>query len=172
MSAVLKRDGISMHGVARPLSLGDPMEAFSHGTATLHAFPRLGRTESPLDGWRVVYERLQQIANLPDGWDGEKGAAPERHTVAFVAQEIASLQAAGLPAPTLNPSANGAIYAEWHMHGFDIEVIFDGPYEITTLIEDARGAIPPFEDSDPMMMEARKALLALASREQAGRPVR
>ena len=161
-----------MHGNARPLSLGDPMEAFSHGTATLHAFPRLGRTESPLDGWRVAYERLQQIANLPDGWDGENGAAPEGHTVIFVAQEIASLQADGLPAPTLNPSADGAIYAEWHMHGFDIEVIFDAPYEITALIEDAREEISRFEDRDPMMEEARKALLALAGREQTGRPVR
>ncbi len=99
--------------------------------------------------WIEARQRLGQIAGLRPGWNGQSGAAPDPHTLAFAAKELVTLQKQGLPAPVVNPSPDGSIYAEWHAGEIDIELVFEGPYDVILLAHDERGEMPDFEDSDP-----------------------
>ena len=133
------------------------------GTDSLIILPLRRRGSNPV-AWYRARQRLGQIACLLPGWNGGRGAAPDQHTVQFAAIELAGLENAGVPAPTINPSPDGAIYAEWHMNGIDLEVIFEAPYKIVALIEDARGDVASFEGEDPNLGKTLQALKVLRAR--------
>jgi hypothetical protein len=69
-----------------------------------------------------------------------------------------------LPVPLILPLQNGAIGAEWHDHGLNIELRFRNPYDIYAVLEDARDAIQPFYGRDPFLVETLAALRELATR--------
>jgi hypothetical protein len=135
-----------------------------HPSATLSILPLEARRAPNLVDWIKARQRLGQIAKLQHGWNGTKGAPPDAHTIFFAAQQLAGFEALGIPAPTINPSADGAIYAEWHMLGLDIEIIFDAPYKVIALIEDARRIVPSFEGEDTDLKIALEALSVLCTR--------
>jgi hypothetical protein len=135
-----------------------------HASATLSILPLEARRGPDLVDWIKARQRLGQIAKLQPGWNGTKGMPPDAHTVFFAAQQLAGLEGLGIPAPTINPSADGAIYAEWHMMGLDIEIIFEAPYRMIVLIEDARHEVPPFEGEDTDLKIALDALRVLCTR--------
>lgn len=114
--------------------------------------------------WEGARQRLGMFAHLRQGWDGANSVAPSSHAIQFAAQELAELCAKGIEAPIINPSADGAIYAHWHRAGLDIELIFEGPYEVILLVDDVRGEVPSFADEDPELKRAHEALHALAKR--------
>jgi hypothetical protein len=138
-----------------------PVETSS---GTLAILPLDAKRPTDAGAWYRARQRLGQLANLAPGWDGMKGVAPDRHTIAFAATELAALERAGVPAPAVHPSADGAVYAEWHTVGIDLELIFEGPYQIIALIEDARGAVPSFEGDDPDLNTSLQALKAIRTR--------
>ncbi len=140
---------------------GAPAE---HASATLSILPLEARRGPDLVDWIKARQRLGQIAKLQRGWNGTNGAPPDPHTVFFAAQELAGLERLGIPAPTINPSADGAIYAEWHMMGLDIEIIFEAPYKVIVLIEDARQEVPSFEGENVDLRNALDALRVLCTR--------
>jgi hypothetical protein len=138
--------------------------AFRTGTDSLTILPLQRRMGSNPVAWYRARQRLGQIARLRPGWNGGRAAAPDGHTVHFAAIELAGLESAGVPAPTVNPSPDGAIYAEWHLNGVDLEVIFEAPYKIIALIEDARRVIAPFDGEDPDLRNTLEALKVLRVR--------
>ena len=155
------------------LSTSDTTAGTGRATSTTHT-----RTASstldilPLDakrplnsvGWYRARQRLGQFINLAPGWNGTNGIAPNRHTVVFAATGLAALEKAGAPAPIVNPSADGAVYAEWHSTGIDLEIVFEAPYRVITLIEDSWGIVPSFEGEDYDLEKSLQALKALCSR--------
>lgn len=114
--------------------------------------------------WEAARQRLGMFAQLHQGWDARNAAPPSRDTIQFAAQELAKLSLEVIEAPTINAGADGSIYAHWHRAGLDIEVIFDGPYEVVLLVDDARGEVPTFSEEDPDLARASEALRALARR--------
>jgi hypothetical protein len=133
--------------------------------ATLHILPLHPRKrEFDRHEWALVWERLEQIARLPIGWNGTAGVAPDLQTILFAGQQLANLQPRNIPAPIINPSPDGAIYAEWHAKGLDIELIFEAPYRVLVLAEDARREIEPFEVEGPDVGIAYGALKVLSAR--------
>jgi hypothetical protein len=104
------------------------------------------------------------MATLPPRWNGSAGVPPDLQTIAFAGQQLAGLQQQGVPAPTINPSPDGAIYAEWHTRGLDIELIFEAPYRIVVLAEDARGEVLAIEDEGTDVSTAYPALKVLCTR--------
>lgn len=135
-----------------------------HASATLSILPLEAKRGPDLVDWIKARQRLGQIAKLQRGWNGTKGVPPDAHTVFFAAQQLAGLEGLGVPAPTINPSADGAVYAEWHMVGLDIEVIFEAPYRVIVLIEDARHVVPSFEGEAVDLKIALEALRELCTR--------
>jgi hypothetical protein len=136
------------------------------GTAgTLALLPQTARPGiAQQASWEAARQRLGMFAHLRQGWDARNAAPPSLHTIQFAAQELARLSREAIEAPTINPGADGSIYAHWHRAGLDIEVIFDGPYEVVLLVDDARGEVPTFSEEDPNLARTSEALRALARR--------
>nr|WP_294546679.1 hypothetical protein [uncultured Rhodopila sp.] len=132
--------------------------------ATLDILPLQTKCLPDRTAWLRARGVLGQLARLPLGWNGAGADHPDPQTIAFAAIELASLERWGAPAPTINPSPDGAIYAEWHSSGLDIEVIFEAPYKIISLIEDARGQVSSFEGEDDDLRRSMEALKVLGSR--------
>ncbi len=137
---------------------------YQTGSATLDILP-LNRKRHPyvLD-WMNARQRLGQIASLQPGWNSTRGKAPDRHILSFAATELAGLERLGIPAPTVNPSPDGALYAEWHDRGLDIEIIFEAPYRIVVLVEDAWHLVPAYTGESTDLTPALEALKALSAR--------
>jgi hypothetical protein len=133
-------------------------------TATLNILPLLAARAAEPNDWMKLRQRLGQIAGLQRGWNGTRGIAPDLQTVVFAGTELTGLQRQGLPAPTVNPSPDGAVYAEWHAKGLDIEIVFEAPYKLVVLIEDARGEVAPFNGESIDGRVALEALKVLGSR--------
>ena len=140
------------------MGLGQP------SNATLEILPLETRGIPDRTAWLRARQVLGQLARLPLGWNGAGADRPDPHNIAFAAVELASIERSGAPAPTINPSPDGAIYAEWHSSGLDIEVIFEAPYKIISLIEDARGHVSAFEGEDDDLSRSLEALRVLSSR--------
>lgn len=164
MNAVADVIGLSTSSRAPSARGSTPTAPASSDSATLGILPRDAKRPADSTGWYRARQRLGQLTDLATGWNGGNAAAPNKHTVAFAATELAGLEKAGIPAPTINPSADGAVYAEWHMAGIDLEVIFEAPYKIVALIEDARGVVPSFEADDPDLTVSLQALKVLRAR--------
>jgi hypothetical protein len=159
-------DIIELSALPRATNPGRVPVAFGteQSTATLSILPLPAIRAPDAREWMKVRQRLGQIAGLQPGWNGTRGIAPDLQTVVFAGKELTGLQRLGMTAPTVNPSPDGAVYAEWHAKGLDIEIVFEAPYRLVVLIEDARGEVPPFEgeSSDPSV--ALDALKVLGSR--------
>lgn len=138
--------------------------AYESASATLDILPlRPKRLPYVLD-WMNARQRLGQIATLQPGWNSTRGKGLDLHTLSFAATELAVLERLGVPAPTINPSPDGALYAEWHANGIDIEIIFEAPYRIGLLIEDARHLVPSYTGEGTDLAPALEALKALSAR--------
>ena len=148
---------------ADPARLIGPFRS-GESVATLHILPLHARREPALLEWEQVRQKLGQIARLPARWNGGGAIAPDIQTITFAGQQLTALQQQGLPAPTINPSADGAIYAEWHMRGLDIEIIFEAPYRVIVLAEDARNEISLIEREGSDVTIAHGALKVLHTR--------
>jgi hypothetical protein len=96
----------------------------------------------------------------------EDEAAPINDQTYFYAVEVLAplIIAMELPVPLILPLQNGAMGAEWHNHGLNIELRFRNPYDVYAVLEDARDAIQPFYGRDPFLVETRAALRELSTR--------
>jgi hypothetical protein len=96
----------------------------------------------------------------------ESEAAPLNDQTYFYAFNVLAplIIAMELPVPLILPLQNGAIGAEWHDHGLNIELRFRNPYDIYAVLEDARDAIQPFYGRDPFLVETLAALRELSTR--------
>ncbi len=81
-------------------------------------------------------KRLEELQNLPIGWDGYQGVAvkPEVATLAFTICETANLGV-----PSCVPGADGSLQLEWHRGGLDIEI--DIPTDLSATIEYSNGEV-------------------------------
>lgn len=93
-------------------------------------------------------------------------AAPINDQTYFYAVKVLAplIIAMELPVPLILPLQNGAIGAEWHDHGLNIELRFRNPYDIYAVLEDARDVIQPFYGRDPFLVETLAALRELSTR--------
>jgi hypothetical protein len=107
------------------------------------------------------------LASLGEGWDGKSAKAPGAQTIAFVSQQIIRLQQSGFPAPTINPSADGAIYVEWHDCDLDIEIVFERPYVVFAIADDIRKEMASLDAEGDSIDIANLALQTLHTRSQA-----
>jgi hypothetical protein len=145
---------------------GSQAAAMGYGSAsaTLDILPINTKRHPYVGDWINACQRLGQIASLQPGWNGTRGISPDRHTLSFAATELAALERLGIPAPTINPSPDGALYLEWHANDIDLEIIFEAPYRIVLLFEDARHLVPPYAGECVDLTPGLEALKALSAR--------
>lgn len=75
----------------------------------------------PLD----VDERLEELADLPNGWLDGKGTALNRDHLAWLAKEFDEKFSADLPLPYLYPTSEGGIQAEWPIGKWEASLEID-----------------------------------------------
>jgi hypothetical protein len=74
---------------------------------------------SPLDPLDVT-ARMEELAELQDGWLDGKGLAPERSALDWLARSFEMNFDPDLPLPYLYPTAEGGIQAEWSVANWEV----------------------------------------------------
>ncbi len=103
------------------------------------------------------------MLQLQVNWDSYGGRAPSRETLAYAVAELNSLRAMKVPPPNVSPAGDGHILASWSGGGIDVELWFEGPYQETLLVDDARGETG-YAGPDPLLIYATRALRDIQSR--------
>lgn len=84
--------------------------------------PPFGQPEpaelDPLD----IETRLEELAQLQDGWLDGKGRAPDRASLIRLAQAFDERFGADLPLPHLYPTPEGGVQAEWTLGAWEVSL--------------------------------------------------
>ncbi len=96
---------------------------------------------TPLDPLDVTL-RLEQMAELRDGWLDGEGNAPKKERLAWLADMFDAHFDGDLPLPYLYPTAEGRVQAEWTMNGREVSLEIDletkqGEYQALNLKDDS-----------------------------------
>ena len=97
--------------------------------------------QAPLDPLDVTL-RLEQMAELRDGWLDGEGNAPKKERLAWLADMFDAHFDGDLPLPYLYPTAEGRVQAEWTMNGREVSLEIDletkqGEYQALNLKDDS-----------------------------------
>lgn len=130
---------------------------------TLPLRPLASASAQAAPPWAEVWQRLGMFSHLGRGWNGAAAVPLDGQTLRFAAQELAGLSSQHLPAPVVNPSPDGTLYAEWHLKGLDLEVVFERPYAVTILASDTQGEFD-IEDEQDSLSEAARMLRRVMDR--------
>lgn len=79
---------------------------------------------SPLDPLDVA-ARMEELAELQDGWLDGKGHAPERSVLNWLARSFEVNFDPDLPLPYLYPTAEGGVQAEWSIDNWEVTLDID-----------------------------------------------
>jgi hypothetical protein len=71
---------------------------------------------------RGLRPRAKELLGLPEKWDGYRAPRIDSQTVATMLAALAETMPINAPLPTLIPTPQGGVQAEWHEGGFDIEL--------------------------------------------------
>jgi len=66
--------------------------------------------------------QLCQFQKLQPGWDSYGAVGISRQAADLMIEVLADVMNPNAPAPTIVPSAQGHLQAEWHMKGIDLEI--------------------------------------------------
>ena len=72
----------------------------------------------PLD----IKTRVEELAQMRNGWLDGKGRAPERAALLRLARAFDDHYAPDLPPPYLYPTADGGVQAEWTLGAWDVSL--------------------------------------------------
>lgn len=84
---------------------------------------------SPLDPLDVA-ARMEELAELQDGWLDGKGHAPERSALNWLARSFDVNFDPDLPLPYLYPTAEGGVQAEWSAGNWEVTLDIDLPKQM------------------------------------------
>ena len=108
---------------------------------TYNAAVQVEMSVTPLDPLDVTL-RLEQMAELRDGWLDGEGNAPKKERLAWLADMFDAHFDGDLPLPYLYPTAEGRVQAEWTMNGREVSLEIDletkqGEYQALNLKDDS-----------------------------------
>lgn len=69
----------------------------------------------------LAHQKLDEIGELEDGWDGYS-AFPVRRDSLDMARRFIDILPQGVPQPSIVPVPGSWVQVEWHVGGFDIEI--------------------------------------------------
>lgn len=70
----------------------------------------------------VVAAKLEELAALPVGWNGERSAVISREAITRALTLLEAVITDQTPAPNVVPLSTGGVQVEWHTGGFDLEL--------------------------------------------------
>lgn len=131
----------------------------SRGQLTLRAWGPDGRPVAP-PPWLLPVERaLQELFELPAGWDGRLAARVSEVAVAGCVEVLSRTMAEHSPAPQLVPLPDGGLQAEWHADGHDVEIEITGTGAVHAFAGEPDGTVRLDEEWDGVFDEQQGAVL-------------
>lgn len=70
----------------------------------------------------VLVERMNAVAVLEKGWDGDRARPVTAHAAESALQVLQETMAPQTVAPAVVPVADGGLQLEWHLRGVDLEI--------------------------------------------------
>ena len=92
--------------------------------------------ESSLSWLMSACEKLNELVELPENWDGHNGAQIERDIAGFALSLLLQTLKSDAPSPQIVPLNNGGLQMEWHQNGIDLEVEVEAPNRVFVSYED------------------------------------
>jgi hypothetical protein len=86
-----------------------------------------------------VLLRVQELATLPPGWDGQRAHIIDHRSLTKAWGFASSLAPHVQVAPSMVPTVSGGVALEWHRGRTDIEVEFSPSGETTVALEEEAG---------------------------------
>jgi hypothetical protein len=91
---------------------------------------RILLTEFQSEWYSEVVSRLNQLMNLPKGWDGYRAGPASLANVLFAVELLQRICSPSAPVPSVVPGQHGDVQLEWHLHAGDIELHVRAPYDV------------------------------------------
>ena len=90
----------------------------------------------PLEPISTLYEEIEKLKELDDGWydtDGEAGTAPHVKAIQGVWKLAAAVRLYGLPQPHVFPCVDGGVSMEWSLGEVEASIEFGNSSEYATV---------------------------------------
>ncbi len=85
----------------------------------------------PEAAWRKpLFDRLQHLIRLDNGWDGYKGLPVSLENAAFALRMLDALCGPETESPQIVPGTSGDLHIEWHTLSGDLELWVRGPNNV------------------------------------------
>lgn len=89
------------------------------------------RITEPVSEWRrPVLKRLEELVQLPRGWDGYRAGPVGMDIAVFALSMLEKICDDDAEVPSIVPTADGEIQIEWHTHGGDVELLVRAPNDV------------------------------------------
>ncbi len=73
-----------------------------------------------------IEDRLNSFAVLKDGWyDGVQGKGLDKKSLAWLSSAFSNYYDVNLPLPSLYPTIDGKVQAEWSLPNHELSILFD-----------------------------------------------
>lgn len=113
-------ESVSLHGCRH-----EPV-IMKSARSTVMPDASMGRAGQRRTHWLIgVAERLNELAALPDGWDGRRAPAVSLEACMGAAQVLGELADEQIPRPFISPSLDGGLLMEWDRDGIELDVFVE-----------------------------------------------
>jgi hypothetical protein len=93
--------------------------------------------ENKIDDWiNPVVLRLFELAQLPENWDSYGAKPVSQQAIYAMLDLLLDIMKSDTPTPSIVPTVNGKLQAEWHIRDIDLEVEVISPTLINVFFED------------------------------------
>ena len=82
------------------------------------------------NGLSAAKHRLQELCELPNGWDGYQAKTVSYEVANFAFAMLKQIYIAGTAPPQIVPGPNGDLQLEWHTECGDVELHVSAPYKV------------------------------------------
>ncbi len=83
----------------------------------------------------AVTDRLNELAALPEGWDGKRAPAVAPQACVSAARMLSELAEELVPRPDISPSLDGGLLLEWDRDGVELDIFIEPDGSATVYYE-------------------------------------
>jgi hypothetical protein len=80
--------------------------------------------------WAAVRDRLEELINLPKGWDGYGAQPVSFRNATFALRMLEAVCSSDTPAPQIVPGTSGDLQIEWHFLSGTVELHVRNPNDV------------------------------------------
>lgn len=117
------------------------------------------RRVSPAAWFQPVERALQELIELPAGWDGRRASRVSEAAVVGCVKVLSRAMPVDFPVPRLVPLPDGGLQAEWHADGHGVEIEITGTGALHAFAGEPDGTVLVDEEWDGVPNEQRSVVV-------------